>query len=426
MLPIQADFRGTLEDAALLLVGMKGQLIGVNVFSKLNNNHNFLMAAESGSGKTFLTNFLLFNHYLEGAKIRVVDIGYGYQKMCRVLDGNFLDFGKDKVVINPFHSTASNEEDRQSDYIAATNVVGEMVYSSSGRNLEEIEATLLSDAVAFAFREDPIHGIDTVSRYLAEFPKHASDELKTFEDIAKTAARKMAFNLSPFRSKGIFGKFFNGQSTFDIKNDDFVVLELEQLTSKSELMGVVIMQVLNAITQDLYLSDRGSRRFILFEEAWSFFDGRDRVGKVIVEGYRRARRYQGAFGIVTQSMLDTLAFGEAGTTIRHNSATKFMMQSTSYPEANEKGVIQAPGLMLEILQNLKKLNGRYSEVFVDTPFGKGVGRLVVDPWSYWLATSSGSDVNRFMRLMEQHNDVVQVLEILSGITETPNVLEVAV
>jgi conjugal transfer ATP-binding protein TraC len=178
------------------------------------------------------------------------------------------------------------------------------------------------------------------------------------------------------------------------------------------------MQVLNAITQDLYLSDRGSRRFILFEEAWSFFDGRDRVGKVIVEGYRRARRYQGAFGIVTQSMLDTLAFGEAGTTIRHNSATKFMLQSPSYAEAADKGVIDASGLKLKLLQDLTKLNGHYSEVFVETSHGQGVGRLVVDPWSYWLATSSGKDVNRFMKLMDEHdNDVVKVLEILSGIKE---------
>jgi conjugal transfer ATP-binding protein TraC len=417
LIPIQADFRGTLYDPALLLLGMKGQLIGVNVFSKLNNNHNFLMAAESGSGKTFFVNMMLFNHYLEGAKIRVVDIGYGYQKMCRILGGTFLDFGEDNVVINPFHSNAQTDEDIKSDYIGAANVVGEMVYSSSKNELDETEATLLFDAVMYAFREDPINGIDAVCRYLAEFPKYASEELQGFEDIARNHARRMAFNLSPFRRNGVYGRYFNGPTTFDIKNDDFVVLELEKLTSKRDLMGVVIMQVLNAITQDLYLSDRGSRRFILFEEAWSFFDGRDRVGKVIVEGYRRARRYQGAFGIVTQSMLDTLAFGEAGTTIRHNSATKFMLQSTSYPEAHEKGVINAPGLMLEMLQNLKKINGHYSEVFVDTPFGKGVGRLVVDPWNYWLATSSGADVNRFMRLMEEHNDVVKVLEIVTGISE---------
>lgn len=426
MMPIQADFRGSLDKPAQILLGRKGQIIGSNVFSSNNNNHNYILSATSGSGKTFFINNFLLAHYSEGAKVRVVDIGYGYKKLCKIAGGNFLDFGKSHSVINPFHSTAITEEDKESDRIATANIIGEMVYSSSKNQLNEIEANLLVDAVAYAYREDPIYGVDAVSRYLAEFPKHASDELRGFDDVARLPARRMAFNLAPFRSTGIYGKFFNGKSTFDIGNDDFVVLELEQIKSKEKLFGVVIMQLLNAITQDLYLSDRGTPRFILFEEAWSYFDGGDRVGKVIVEGYRRARRYSGSFGIVTQSMTDMTKFGDAGDTMLENSDSLFMLQSPSYDKAVNEGIMSAPGLMLDMLKSLKKSNGRYSELFLDNPSGKGVGRLVVDPWNYWLATSSGKEVNQFMKLMDEHNDVVKVLEILSGVEGTQDAFELVV
>ena len=43
------------------------------------------------------------------------------------------------------------------------------------------------------------------------------------------------------------------------KKQDFVVLELEELMGMEELFNVVIMQMVNYVTQNLYLSQRESR-----------------------------------------------------------------------------------------------------------------------------------------------------------------------
>jgi hypothetical protein len=42
----------------------------------------------------------------------------------------------------------------------------------------------------------------------------------------------------------------------DISQDEFVVLEVDGLRSRKELFKVVVLQIINAVTQDLYLSDR--------------------------------------------------------------------------------------------------------------------------------------------------------------------------
>ncbi len=49
-----------------------------------------------------------------------------------------------------------------------------------------------------------------------------------------------------------------------------MVLELENLKIQPDLYRVVTLLVLNAVTQDLYLSDRSRSRLIIFDEAWQF------------------------------------------------------------------------------------------------------------------------------------------------------------
>ncbi len=425
LLPIQADLSGSQDNPVLCYVGRKGQVVGVDVFDPRSNNHNFLVTAASGAGKSFSLNYLCSNYYAASSMVRIVDLGYSYQKLARTVGGRFMDFGQDKVCLNPFHSHAREEEDRTLDRLATANIVAEMVYSASGAKLSETEWTLIKDAVRWASERDGgEYGIDHVCEFLNTFPQQADHELGELA-AATTLAREMAFNLRDFKSTGIYGAFFNGPSTFDIRSDDFVVLELERLKPQAELFRVITLQVLNAVTQDLYLSDRASRRFILFEEAWSYFDSGNRIGALIQEGYRRARKYHGSFGIVTQSLLDLLKFGEAGDVIRTNAAYKFYLESDDYAAAAKQNLLDYEGLALALINTVKNNKPRYSEVFLDTPFGRGPARLVVDPWTYWVNTSAGNDVRTFHQLMDETGDVVQTLEILTGQRDKARSLNVA-
>ena len=420
-LPIQGDFFGG-SKPVLLYFGRKGQLCGLDVFDERANNHNFLVCAESGSGKSFKLNKFLGDYYASGALVRAVDLGYSYQKLCRVYKGRFIDVGKEKIVINPFHSHAVDDEDIQKDLMAAANVIAEMAYSASGSMLHETEWTLIKSAVFWAYRKgDVINGIDAVQRYLAHFPDY--DDLQDIPnlDFAKSKAHELAFNLRDFTTRGSFGRFFNGDSTFDISSDEFVVLELEQLKSQKELFSVIVMQVMNAVTQDLYLSDRGQRRFILFEEAASMLKKQghndlSRLAALIEEGYRRARKYHGSFGVVLQSIMDTVQFGEVGEVLINNAAFKFFLEGKDYEKAAQQKIINYDGLALDLLTSVKNAKPRYSEMMVDSAIYKGVARLCVDPWNYWISTSAGNEVNQFNKLIEKGASPIEAISLLSGIS----------
>lgn len=419
--PIQGDFRGA-SDPVLAFIGRKGQHIGIDVFDKRSNNHNFIVSAESGSGKSFTLNNLCGNYYATGAMIRIVDIGYSYQKLCSTCSGRFMDYGRERPVTNPFMVTAKDAEDEERNKVAAANIVAEMAYSASGGSLSETEWTLIKAAVESTIKSGNVErGIDYVVEFLREFPKLATD-IDPSEDLefARTRAQELAFNLRDFTSKGQYGEFFNGPSTFDIASDEFVVLELDQLKGVKELFTVVVMQVMNSVTQDLYLSDRGERRFILFEEAASFLKQNgahdlSRLATMIEEGFRRARKYRGSFGVVLQSMVDLDSFGSIGDVLVNNGAYKFMLQGKDYAKAIDLGLIDYEGLAVDLLTSIRNNKPRYSELFLDTPFGAGIGRLVVDPWNYWVNTSDGGDIAKYMQLREQGKTPIQAISDLSGI-----------
>lgn len=401
-LPVQADFAGGMRPV-LCYVGRKGQLVTVDVFDPGANNHNFLVCAGSGAGKSFSLNFLASNYYGMGAKLRLVDIGYSYQKQAALVKGRFIDIGDPnvKLVMNPFAGLdVGDAEDAAANRGAVAQVLLAMVYSNTGTgSVTETQVTLMKSAVEFAVgRDGGEFGIDHVIEYLNTYPQFADVKL----DQLTPMAREMAFNLQDFSSKGRYGRMFNGKSTFNISSDDFVVLEMERLLTDPELFGVVSLQVLNAITNDLYLSDRGARRFMLFDEAWKYLiqtggaqgasgnSATSAIAGIIQEGYRRARKYGGATGIVTQSPLDLGKMGAAGEVIRGNSAFKFWLQNDpeEWSAAAKRDIINYTGLKYELAVSIKNAKPRYSEIFFDTPFGAGCGRLAVDPWTYWVNTSS--------------------------------------
>ena len=421
LLPVQADFAGHMRPV-LLYVGRKGQLASVDVFDPGANNHNWLACANSGAGKSFQTNFLVSNYYGAGAFIRGVDIGYSYEKQCLIQKGRFIDVGdpNNKIVLNPFASSRKRDsaDDEEGDLQMTAKIVLLMAFSNTGTaNVTETHNSLAKDAVRYAFSQDGGEkGIDHVYDFFKVYPKLAKD---VDYEGAVPLAREMAFNIRDFCTGGQYGRIFNGKSNFNIASDQFVILELERILDNAQLFSVISMQVINAITQDLYVSDRSTQRFMVFDEAWKYLGAGDvqvntaLIAGVITEGYRRARKYHGSTGIVTQSPLDLEKFGPCGEIIKANSAFKFFLESDDYAEADRRGIIDYKGLLQDLAKSVKNKRPSYSEVLFDTPFGAGVGRLCVDPWTYWLNTSSGADFAKFRAEMAGGLTPIEALNRLS-------------
>ena len=418
--PIQTDFRGG-GRPALLYTGRKGQLITLDLFDPRINNYNFIVSAESGAGKSFLLNNLCQQYYAQGALIRIIDIGGSYRKLCTLCSGRYIDIGQERLVLNPFDmGFALDGEDKQSAIAMAVAIVAEMANASTRKGVTTSEWNLLKSAVQWTIDEGHAEeGIDAVRGWLGAYPQFATSELDRVEHLVPVA-RELAFNLRDFASDGAYGHFFNGPSTFDITHDEFVVLELERLKSMPDLFNVVVMVVVNAVTQELYLSARDRPRFVLCDEAAQFMtktEGQDlsRLAEAFGQGYRRARKYQGSFGIVLQSMNDLTLFGGTGQVILENAATRFLLQGSTYDKAVENKILDYSGFVLELLKSVRNSKPYYSEIFIDSPLGLGIARLVVDPFSYWINTSAPNEVAAFEAKLRAGRSPLEAVCELAGV-----------
>lgn len=418
--PAQTDFRGG-GRPALLYTGRKGQLVTLDLFDPRINNYNFIVSAESGAGKSFLLNNLCQQYYAQGALIRIIDIGGSYRKLCTLCSGRYIDIGEEQLVLNPFDmGFALDGDDRQSAISMAVAIVAEMANAATRKGVSTSEWNLLKSAVQWTIDEGHAEdGIDSVRSWLGAYPEFAATDLDRVDHLVPVA-RELAFNLRDFGSDGAYGHYFNGPSTFDISSDEFVVLELERLKAMPDLFNVIVMVVVNAVTQELYLSARDKPRFVLCDEAAQFMtrtEGQDlsRLAEAFGQGYRRARKYQGSFGVVLQSMNDLLLFGGTGQVILENAATRFLLQGSTYQQAVENKILDYSGFVLDLLKSVRNAKPYYSEVFIDSPLGLGIARLVVDPFSYWINTSAPNEVAAFDALIRQGRSPLEAVCELAGV-----------
>ncbi len=420
MAPIQTDFRGG-GRPALLYTGRKGQLITLDLFDPRINNYNFIVSAESGAGKSFLLNNLCQQYFAQGSLIRIIDIGGSYRKLCTLCSGRYIDLGEEHLVLNPFDlGLALDGDDRESAISMAVAIVAEMANAATRKGVSTSEWNLIKSAVQWAIESGRAEaGIDAVREWLGSYPAYATSDLDRVEHLVPVS-RELAFNLRDFGSDGAYGHYFNGPSTFDISTDEFVVLELERLKAMPDLFNVVIMVVVNAVTQELYLSARDRPRFVLCDEAAQFMtrsDGQDlsRLAEAFAQGYRRARKYRGSFGIVLQSMNDLMLFGGTGQVILENAATRFLLQGSTYDKAVDNKILDYSGFVLDLVKSVRNNKPNYSEVFIDSPLGLGIARLVVDPFSYWINTSAPEDVAAFEALVRAGRSPLEAVCDLAGV-----------
>nr|WP_245232606.1 ATP-binding protein [Thiorhodococcus minor] len=268
------------------------------------SNYNACIAAQSGAGKSFLTNELISTTLSVGGRCWVIDVGRSYEKLCEALDVQFLAFTREaRICLNPFELVVHWDE--EADMIAA--LVGAMIAPSGGLDdyarsgLKRVLKTLW-DAEGRAMTVDGI-----AAALSAESDPRLQD---------------LGTQLYPFTTQGEYGRLFNGPNSIAF-SAPFVVLELEELKGRKHLQQAVLLQLIYQIQQAMYLGERDQAKLVILDEAWDLLSQGD-VARFIETGYRRFRKYRGAAVTVTQSLNDLYAH-PTGRAIAESSAHTFLL-----------------------------------------------------------------------------------------------------
>ena len=409
--PFLAEWKG-LGDPVMVFHGRRGQVVSLDMFANHAGNFNGAVSGVSGSGKTSTMNLFPLSVLAVGGKAWIIDIGGGYEKLCHSVGGTYIRFSRhNPPCMNPFSwINLGSEEEGKNTWEQEMKMLKPMHarMASHSEALDNYELSLLEEAITAVWNKYQHEGEPhLVAHYLM-------NECKGQDGInVDPVAYRLGKQMYPFTRDGMYGKYVNGPATLDLKGD-FVVLELEELNGAQELRSVALFALLYRITFEMYLMPRDRRKMAMMDEAWDLFDSTADTAKVIEEGYRRARKYGGQFVSGTQGIRDYYEKGPAAMAAYDNSDWHFFLRQDpdQVADLERKGKLTLTPAEKRMLLSLQKVDYKFAEVMIKSPYGAHVVRVVLDPFTLLMVSSKGDDVEAIKLKRQMGVDMPTAIELV--------------
>lgn len=381
LLPLFGDWKGA-RRPMLNFVSRNGQLMNYDLFYKGGGNYNALICAQSGSGKSVLMNELISSYLSAGARAWVIDVGRSYKKLCENLGGQFIEFTDEaQIGMNPFAIIQDFEDEAE----VLCGIIEAM--AAPRRALTDFQSAQLQKTLKAMWQKK---GRDSSIDDLEQMLLAHND--KRVQDVGH--------QLFLFTSKGAYGHFFTGENNVRFDNS-LVVLELEELKSRQHLQQVVLFMLMYQIQQGMFQSGTEQQKLLMIDEGWDLLTSGN-TGKFMENSYRRVRKNNGSAIIATQGLLD-LDSSSGGRAITENSASTLLlgMKAETISTLQEKKTLDLTDFGFNVLKTVHTEPGVFSEVFISTRVGVGVGRLVLEPYKRLLYSTDPNDLQAIKDYQDQ-------------------------
>jgi len=422
-LPLHRTWTGS-KSPKMLVLTRDNELLGLDFFDpELPAKHGIVLGT-TGSGKSFSTNFLLTNFYIESEKnhIVIVDIGGSYRKLCKMFGGEYLEIElSERYGFNPFPpkniAIASSEPfELDPDVIAYLKLLLQKLLKKD--SLSGQESLILERAITNTYRYLKLE-YDTpilsnlhyqLARYTPEgLPEDENLTPATIPDQeAREIAKRFAANLEEWTS-GVKGKMINRRTSIEPKAR-MVVFDLQKLQEQRDLQSVVLFLIQNTIWQKLY--DKSLQKIIVFDECWKLFN--DPVSAELVENlYRTARKFNASVLSISQSPEDFLA-AKTASAVLTNSYIKYILRLQKSHEVLNQFALNEQEI--DVVKSLTSIRGKYSELLVKYMDKTQVLNILVPKADYWICTTDPEDLQTENKERKQ-NPQANELEILKKLAQ---------
>jgi len=342
-----------------------------------------LITGATGSGKSFLLNFVITNTQKYDPFTFIFDLGGSYKNLTALFGGSYSKVSLEHraFTINPFSLpiTPDNHE-----FIFA--FVRVLLEADSATPITPPEAKELFEAIR--------------NMYVIE-----ADQRRLLT-LAGTLPKALADRLARWVEGGQYGSLFdNQQDTLAFAR--FQCFDFEGLDKYPTLLEPLLFYILHRANALIYAPEHKPvfKAFIM-DEAWRFFQN-ETIRKYLREALKTWRKHNGAMILATQSA-DDLRHSDILELILESCPTRIFLanpglNAAAYREAFHLNVTQA-----ELVRNLIPKR----QLFLHTPALSKILTLEVDPRSYWLYTNSPLETSRRETLVAAHG-LTKALDLLT-------------
>ena len=333
--------------------------------------HTLIFGA-TGSGKSFLLNFLLTNEQKYEPSTFIFDLGGSYEHLTRLFGGSYLPISVQQQAfrINPF-CLASTPENLQFLFSFVS-----VLIQAGGYRMNSADEKDLFEQIESLYEVAP--------------------EQRRLFTLANIVNRNLRERLRKWVQGGQYAALFDNVED-NLTLSRFQAFEFEGLDQYPQVLEPLLFYILhraNAAIND----PKHNTRFKLFvmDEAWRFL--RDPVIKLyITEALKTWRKRNAAMILATQSS-DDIARSEMMHVVAESCPTKIFLAN--------------PGMDREVYRELFHLNETEArliaglipkrQILVKRPDAAKVLNLDVDPVSYWLYTNDPFDNQRRREALDEY------------------------
>jgi conjugal transfer ATP-binding protein TraC len=241
-----------------------------------------------------------------------------------------------------------------------------------------------------------------VNKVWAEKARRGSidDVIAALNETGNELGRDLGIAMRPFSTVGTYGRFFEGEVSFKLEAN-LTVFELSDLSSREELRSVVLTAIMFMASQMMRRVDRATPKALLLDEAWQMLKGGSMAD--FIEAYARTCRKYGASLVTATQSLNDYYKSDGSKAALENSDWFVILQQKAETIADFKkhDRFEMDDHTDALLRSLKRQGVEYSDVLIKGPDMLATGRLVLDPYSATVFSSSPRTFAAIHELLEQ-------------------------
>ena len=322
--------------------------------------HSLILGA-TGSGKSFLLNFLITQLQKYEPITFIFDLGGGYANLTRLFGGAYLAVGaQDRPAsINPFCLPPAREN------LHFLFSFFRVLIESSGYTLTASDERDLSEQIENVYAVDP--------------------EQRRLLTLANIVNRTLRLHLHKWTEGGAHGQWFD-HATDTLTLARFQAFDFEGMEKVPEVLEPLVFYILHRANAAIYdTAQAATLKVFVLDEAWRFFR-HPAIKRYIVEALKTWRKKNAAMILATQSV-DDLRQSEILPVVVESCVTKLFLANPGMDRAAYREIFHLNETEAERIAGLIPKR----QILVKKPDLAKVVSLNVDRKGYWLYTNTPYD-----------------------------------
>jgi type IV secretion/conjugal transfer VirB4 family ATPase len=342
-----------------------------------------MILGRTGSGKSFLLNFLITNLQKYDPFTFIFDLGGSFESLTHLFGGAYLrvGLGASDFAINPFCLPPTKPN---FDFLA---LFVKVLLGTAAETLDPSTERELYEQVENLYSLEP--------------------ELRTLNVLANTLPRRLADALARWLRGGQFGFLFDHpQDTISFSR--FQCFDFQQMNRYPELLEPLLFYILHRANEIIVNRDVSlTFKTFFIDEAWVFLRNSS-IQQYVTEALKTWRKHNAAMILSTQS-LDELKRSELLDVIVESCATKIFLANPDMDQELYRRQFHLNDTEIGLIAALLPKQ----QFLIKTPELAKVANLHVDQRSYWLYTNDPYD-NRKRREAFEAYGFEKGLDVLAG------------